>query len=757
MTQILTNFSAALQITQQGVMLLAEWAEPQLKNKCPFSKEDNIVIRAKEILSWSDKHKLKPLRSLFDCIQLDKVQKGQIKQHFWQPKAIEDSNPIIPYPLLEEVANFSELKNKIKAAIRDINDEDWQNLSLLTVIIEKFGSFLSFGEADIALVDIVRTTAAVASAIANNGDAEELSLIAGDLSGIQKFIYTISSDGALKSLKARSFYLEIVIEEIVQQLLMKLKLPRTNVIYSGGGNLYILADGTENTRKTVEQIRQEFNKWLFDEFQGKVFLAIDFVKFSTLDIASAKFSTIWSDATTQLSVHKNRKFASQINTLTEPRNSYEPCRVCHRDDVKVLKPLNPKDSDSALACVTCRRMFRLGSRLFGVKVIIRSLQENINGNQETLSFEILGTKVYYHLFQTWKQIVPDSDTVFLVNDWNLEHYKFKHFRNTFPLLLANYGKKSQEETDDLEEPIGFMRASEMAHKAQGIQRVGYLRMDVDRLGQIFAIGLGEKQTLSRLAGLSRQFSYFFKVYLNGLAANRNINIPRNIKQLAPCNQPRNILFIYGGGDDLFVSGAWNEVVDFAFDVYQCFRAYTGYHENITLSAGICIDNTNSPLYQSAYMSGDAEDAAKNNGRDSLGLFNQVFKWNEWLGGEKINTGDADKKYLESEAKPKLLGILPFVETLNDKNISVNYSRNFVRNLLITAEIQEKALEKFEDKKSQEALGTRYYLHLPKVAYTLARLPKNVLDDYDFRTSLKSPYNAPYFRAIATWIELLNRH
>jgi len=25
-----------------------------------------------------------------------------------------------------------------------------------------------------------------------------------------------------------------------------------------------------------------------------------------------------------------------------------------------------------------------------------------------------------------------------------------------------------------------------------------------------------------------------------------------------------------------------------------------------------------------------------------------------------------------------------------------------------------------------------------------------------RTSLKSPYNAPYFRAIATWIELLNR-
>ncbi|WP_243147514.1 hypothetical protein [Scytonema sp. UIC 10036] len=66
------------------------------------------------------------------------------------------------------------------------------------------------------------------------------------------------------------------------------------------------------------------------------------------------------------------------------------------------------------------------------------------------------------------------------------------------------------------------------------------------------------------------------------------------------------------------------------------------------------------------------------------------------------------------------------------------------------------MKKFEDQKSKEAMETRYYLHLPKIAYTLARLPQNVLKDGDFRTSLKNPYNSPYFRAIATWIELLNR-
>jgi CRISPR-associated protein Csm1 len=110
---------------------------------------------------------------------------------------------------------------------------------------------------------MVRSTAAVASALVDNPDATDLGLIAGDLSGIQKFIYTIASDGALKSLRARSFYLELVTEEIVQQLLEELKLPRTNVIYAGGGNLYLLASNdTIKVQAALGTIRERFNKWL---------------------------------------------------------------------------------------------------------------------------------------------------------------------------------------------------------------------------------------------------------------------------------------------------------------------------------------------------------------------------------------------------------------------------------------------------------------------------------------------------------------
>ncbi|AUS99812.1 type III-A CRISPR-associated protein Cas10/Csm1 [Nostoc sp. CENA543] len=766
---VTSSKDVALQVIQQAIAALAKWSgftHPTLEKEYPE------VTRAKEILGWKPDTNVGTLRLVFDSVDLpDEPKKEKIQQNYHPLKVIDNDHqeyPDIPYPLDSEPSSEQQkaFQLEINQALRNHLQDNWVNLSLLMLILEKFGSCLSFGQSDIALVDIARTTAAIATALLNN-PAEEISLIAGDLSGIQKFIYTISSDGALKSLRARSFYLELVTEEVVQQLLSRLEIPRTNVIYAGGGNLYILASGTENTKKVVQKVREQFNTWLLDEFQGKVFLALDYLNFPVTEIASAEFANHWSNATKNLALHKSQKFADQINKFIAPEDSHEPCKVCHRDDVEpeTLQPLNKHEPDSVLACEICCSMFDLGSNLFGVKAIVRSTSDNVDSQFFPLSFKLPaiddfpGVNIYYYYFKNWKPIVPESDTVLLVNDWNLDHYQFKHFKNVSTLLLGNYGKENKTDENNQEEAQGFLRAEEMAAKAQGINRVGYLRMDVDRLGQIFAKGFGKNQTLPKLAGISREMSYFFKVYLNSLAEQRNVNIPQKITQLSDKNEKYNILFIYAGGDDLFISGAWNEVVDFAFDVYQCFRAYTGNNPDITLSGGISINDAKFPLYQSAESSGDAEKAAKNNGRDRLGLFGQVFKWDEWLGTAKVTNFDAvNKNYNNPETKkPSLLGILPFVQKLEQQNIGVNYARNFVRNLLITAQIQEQALKKFEeDNKSEEALSTRYYLHLPKIAYTLARLPKNVLDDNDFRTSLKSPYNAPYFRAIATWIELLNR-
>jgi len=763
----------ALYVVQQAVKVLATWVgiEMQFSHTSLSPESDRAVTKAKEFLSWPQANtSLQPLRVLFDQVQLSQC---PLTKYYWKAEAIADSYPTIPYPQLTPPtqAELNDFKQEIHKELCQLNASDWQNLSLLSLILEKFTSHLSFGkeDIDIALIDFTRATAAVAVALGDNPDATHLSLIAGDLSGIQKFIYTISSDGALKSLRARSFYLELVTEEVVQQLLDTLKLPRTNVIYAGGGNLYLLATSTPEHRQTIEQMRRQLNQWLFKQFQGNVFLALDTKLFEIEDVKTEKFAQHWSAVTKELAKQKSQKFAEQITEVIQLRHAYEPCRVCHRDDVETLKPLNPNEPDSVLACGTCRQMFQLGGQLLKVEAIVRSRSvgeahsrtASVASAKQTLSFQLPDATIYYHLFATWKQIVPDSDTVLLVNDWTIDHYSFRHFRSAAPLLLGNYAQES------IEEPNSTMRAGEMAKVAQGINRVGYLRMDVDNLGQIFSRGLGENQTLPRLAGLSRLMSYFFKVYLNSLAKLRHenfINLPKsvkvleNAKSLSDKSRP-NLLFIYAGGDDLFISGAWNEVVDFAFDVYQCFRAYTGHHPDITLSGGISLAGAKFPLYQAATESGEAEEAAKGNGRNSLGLFGQVFKWDEWLGTADLDGIEPEiREYLNPEIKPTLFGIFPLVKQL-EKQLEINYSRSFVRNLLATAQLQEQMLKKVKEQPEKQQWDIRYFLHLPKIAYTLTRLPNYVLNQPEFepvRISLKSPYNAPYFRAIATWIELLNR-
>jgi len=743
-----TSQTAALQVIQQAVDRLVRWSEGELPE-----------------------HAFAPLQLVFDHVHLTYGQPTQTNYRPAWALQVEgnEKTPRIPYPQSKErtEAELDVLKAEIKCTVKQLgwqNPSNRQNLSQLTLFLEKFGSHLSIGEPDIALIDQAKSEAAIAAALAQNPPEKKLALVGGDLMGVQKFIYTISSEGALKSLRARSFYLELATEEIVQQLLTTLNLPRTNVIYAGASKFYLLVAATNELASILAQAQREFNDWLLETFQRKVFLAIAHAAFpadqlnAPLESDQTLLAQIWQEVNDKLTVQASRKFEHQLDEILKPQRSYSPpCKVCHRDDVpeEKLQPLsNFPGEESVLACEICCMMFRLGDRLPDVTGFVRSQQQYHKDNFAIQS-------VFYHpITSTWRPKL--GEFVFQINNWDLKSYASEQF---VPMLLGNYARRVLKE--DPPDENRFITASEMAEASEGIKRVGYVRMDVDRLSQIFAKGLGGNYTLPRLASLSRQMTYFFKVYLNSLAESRAVNFTDDKKAdgtpkfeaINPLSTRKNLLFIYAGGDDLFVSGAWNEVVEFAFDVYQAFRAYTGQHPDITLSAGVCIAGAKFPLYQAAGEAGDIEKAAKGNGRDSLGLFNAALKWDEWLGqwNPKVLKAD-DLAYLNSPVemeKPALFGVLPFIKHLYGE-IGQGYTRSFVRNLLNTAQVQEAKIKEAKETHPDQVKDIRYYLHLPKVAYTLARLPDKILTNADFRKSLKSPYNAPYFRAIATWIELLNR-
>ena len=749
-----TKVAAELFVLREALSLLVSQSsdayEPNLT-----AEVKHLVEKAKVLASWPGSKDILPLQLVFDRVNLDR---GQSKTHYLPAIALTKKDLTLPYPNTVP-PDLATLKQQAAEVLN--NDFDWQNSNLLLAALEKLGAHVSLGGSDISLYDLAKTTSAIACALADNPEAKNLCLIAGDLSGIQSFIYTIASAGALKSLRARSFYLQLVTEEIIYRLLQALVLPRTSIIYTGGGNLYILAPAGERTAQIVSQVKNSINSWLLQEFQEKVFLALTAHDFPTENVKDKRFAVHWEAAIQKLAEQKKQKFSNQLAKIFEIKPSFENCKVCHRDDTNNLKQL--QEDDSVLACPVCRHLFALGGKLPKAKAIVRSFRkELVPSSQYALPFKVSNSEtVYYHCFDC-PEDAQQGEPTWLINSWDLSKYCQPEVRSLF---MGDYYAASRADDTHKE---AFIRAEELAEDSTGIKRVGYLRMDVDNLGRIFAKGLGEHHNLPRLASLSRQMSYFFTTYLNCLAKDGSNNLPSKSEKLS--KQPRTqLLFIYAGGDDLFISGAWDQAVEFAFDIYQSFRAYTGYHPDITLSGGITLSTPKYPLYQAAKDAGDAEKAAKGNGRDSFSLFGEVFKWSAWLGKtapgktavDLLNEDDSHYLKAEPVSSPPLIGVFPIANILHDQ-LDTQYSRSFVRNLLATAQMQEQALKEAKKKNASKVYqqDLRYYLHLPKVAYTLARLPKNSRGEPDklaeVRLSLKSPYNAPYFKAIAIWIDLLNR-
>jgi len=118
---------------------------------------------------------------------------------------------------------------------------------------------------DVSLYDHSRMTGALAAVLMDLSDdqisamlesshdqsTEEVALlVGGDISGVQDFIYTITSKGAASALRGRSFYLQLLTEAIARYTLRRLDLPVTNLIYQGGGNFYILARASDREQLT---------------------------------------------------------------------------------------------------------------------------------------------------------------------------------------------------------------------------------------------------------------------------------------------------------------------------------------------------------------------------------------------------------------------------------------------------------------------------------------------------------------------------
>ena len=647
-----------------------------------------ITYQADNIASATDRRKKDeneygfdahmPLQPVFNILN------GNQKNAYYSPSDIKN-NGEINYPL-EEKNEFGESRYlKILNNIEDnLKGMTWSKeyLNSLMEVLEANLSFVPSSTAkgevpDISLYDHMKLTAAVADCIYEylkeqgkenyrqilfeNGktffEEEAFLLYSMDISGIQNFIYTITTKNALKTLRARSFYLEIMMEHIIDCLLDELQMSRANLIYSGGGHCYILLPNTKKAKEMTEHFQNKVNQWFLEKFQVSLYVAGAYAPCSGNSLQNTpeeSYSKIFETISKKLSQKKaNRYNAEDMIYLNhqKPEDYTRECKVCKR--------IGKVDENGV--CPICKAMEKLSQ-----KVLYEDFFSIVSGEKEN---ELPLPGGYSLLTDTKeslvKRIKEDPDFVRAYN--KNEMYIGKHIATK--LWVGNYT------TGDTFE--------QFAREANGIERIGVLRADVDNLGHAFVAGFKNPKnqdryvTLSRTATLSRQLSIFFKYYINDILRKPEFTLDGNMKE------KRKATIVYSGGDDLFIVGAWDDILELAIDIQKDFIKYT--EGALTISAGIGIYSASYPISAIAEEVAEMEEKSKSlSGKNAVTLFEDgcshdgisdgTYSWTEFqeeVLGEKFQTIYDFFENQDERGKAFLYNMLELIRNQKDK---INFAR-----------------------------------------------------------------------------------
>lgn len=479
-------------------------------------------------------------------------------------------------------------------------------------------------------------------------DVEPVLLIGGDLSGIQSFIYNIASRKAAVSLKGRSFYLQLLLDAIIQRILSheSINARSCQIIYSSGGKFYLLLPNTNKVKEALESLRIEFENEIWNEHKGQLFFNLQHLPFTfstqTKDYrfegkTSQNIGSLWGMLANKLAENKSSKFKSIIQTefdaLFSPTSIYDPnnkkqvriCAVTGIESTNCVK-IDDKEKTPTYVLPQVKNQIYIGNTLKDVDYIfshtsktdLLSFKSRSKCNVELVGIEnyLFDQKELTHDDADFRK-APSKNVTLLKRINNLEFLAAQLKGQKVGYGFQFYGGNIQAQNSK-----GRLKTfEELASNSY----LGILRMDVDSLGMIFIQGLSEKErNFAAYATLSFLLDYFFSGYLNTIREKYKDDV--------------NIL--YSGGDDVFAVGYWKSLIQFAKDIRYEFKKFVG-REDISISGGITFVGDKFPIAKAAALAGDAEKKAKefdNGKKNAINIFGKNVSWeNEFDYVESVKT------------------------------------------------------------------------------------------------------------------------
>lgn len=612
-----------------------------------------------------------PFESVFNVLN------GNSQNYVYEPSQLKDKPE---FPTNDNINYNDNFYSKIVAetdnALKGIElNEKYVNslISLLKLNLSFIPSSTQTGElVDISLYDHLKLTAGFACCIEQYLDEKNITdykaelfdnaenfygkkvflIYSVDFSGIQQFIYNISSKSALKGLRSRSFYLEILMEVFVDEILERLNLSRANVLYTGGGHTYLLLPNTEKVKKETEKTIDELNKWFIETFDNSLYAAQGYSECSANELKNAPYGSyneIFSNVSRMISEKKSHRYtADDLRKLNQPKENdhSRECVICNRTG-----HLNKNNY-----CEICDELIELSNMILDKNSLFVIVNENYSCTKVVLPF---GYFLTVKSPEDLKKII--NDNCYVKSYSKNKGYTGKNVSED--LWIGNYAKHTHFET--------------LVNNAKGIKRLGVIRADVDNLGQSFVSGFshtggGKYETITRTSIFSRKLSEFFKYHINYILSHGEYQL------FDDGNIERNAAIVYSGGDDLFIVGGWDDIICFAVDLHNVLKKYT--QNTLTISAGIGIYHEKYPIYSFASDSEELEEKSKNYSdskqkKNAVTLFDDEnsYSWDDFIEkvlGEKLKVLKEFISGNDSHGKALLYKMLDLIRDKREDRLNI---------------------------------------------------------------------------------------
>lgn len=720
--------------------------------------------------------KKEPLISVFSKIS---ISKSNDPQEYYLPlhKLNMDSlGTIKPQPIKKEIMSGWNLEPEYKRLWKGFKNEfnslkNPENFDTVLYLLKKYTSLIPaaayVSEPDISLFDHLKTSAALTTCMyhyfkENKQFSKNCYLVVGgDISGIQNFIYRISSPqeaqkGMSKRLRGRSLYLNLINDAIVSRIIKDLKLKGANILFCGGGHFIVIAPDTIHAREKLDEIKSETNHLFLNKFNAELYLTLSTVSCSGSDLEN--FGKVMEKLAHENLKEKRSKFQGFLDQIFQDEIDVpqKTCPVCGGEN----------QNDEGF-CKECLSHEELGRKIANAEYIIKTYtgyeksfdfcEMGVGYKFESKSSELVD-KIKSMSFRFEKVEVlrlNDSNFLEMIDDvGNLENvsFGFGFMGNTVP---HHFDK-------------GTLHFEHLAEISEGASKMGILKMDVDNLGKIFSSGLNNP-SISRISTLSSFLDMFFSGFINQIAKKYHVFedvckeckdlvdevkikfdedspeviIYREIEGKTVCKDCKDgliptIYINYSGGDDLLVFGPYDDIIRFSNDLRNEFKDWTCLNRDITLSAGIFLAGPKFPVEKGVKFADNSLSTSKNCGKDMITLFDETVRW-------------------ETQGQYKGFNdLLDFAYTLENLSDTKKISKSLIYSMLMMWQDTFSSMKPAGDVKEwnkNNKLRLEKKKYVPLFKYRLRTVKNPQIREEINRDGLKF---IPWIKIPASWVSLRTR-